>query len=285
VGPEILTAPDLTYAASFALINTELLALVNLRTNTLDVHRIPEGGSCVLQRVGQLSLPFSQTGIPSLSASFQPVHPYPPLYSSRRCLPFHPSPDACLVGLTAIAAAQDGTMTFYWLAIRPDYLCSIADAKQDSDSDRPTSWETWSLRTACCFEIEHLLAAPIPAGARWLVDSQSLVVREFGLSRSRKIQADQRTHYGGIVDNNVPREEHQDVFASQLPYCDVEVRMGEKKYQSVIADYEWVVGMNDEVRSAPLYNSSMTSHSYNAGWWFFRNDTLYRYPSCRIDSY
>ena len=138
-------------------------------------------------------------------------------------------------------------MSFYWLVIRPDHLCSIAEAKRDSDSDRPTSWETWSLRTACCFEIEHLLAAPIPAGARWLIDSQHLVVREFGLSRSRGIQADQRTHYDGV-----PREKHQDVFASQLPYCDVEVRMGGKKYQSVIANYEWVVGMNDEVRSAPL---------------------------------
>jgi hypothetical protein len=143
-------------------------------------------------------------------------------------------------------------MAFYWLAIRPDYLCSIAEAERDSGSDRLTSWETWSLRTACCFEIEHPLAAPIPAGARWLVDSQSLFVREFGLSRTRRKQADQMTDYDGVVDDVVCENLH-DVFASKLPYCDVKVRMGEKKYQSVIADYEWVVGMNDDgVRSASL---------------------------------
>jgi hypothetical protein len=138
-------------------------------------------------------------------------------------------------------------MAFYWLAIRPDYLCSVAGEKQDSGSDRPTSWETWSIRTACCFEIEHPLAAPIPAGARWLVDSQPLVVREFGLSRTRRFQADQTTDYDDVVDD-VVREKPQSVFGSKMPYCDVKVRMGEKKYQSVIADYEWVVGMNDEVR-------------------------------------
>jgi len=80
----------------------------------------------------------------------------------------------------------------------------------------------------------------IPAGARWLIDSQPLVVREFGLSRLGGVQADQRTHYDGVL-----REKLQDVSASQLTYCDVKACMGEKKYQSVIADYEWIVGIND----------------------------------------
>lgn len=255
--------------------------LVNLQVNTLDVHRILEGGSsCILQRVGQLSLPFSfsQTGLPYLSASFQPAHASPSLYSSHsRCLPFHPSPDACLVGLTAVAAADDGPVTLYWLAIRPDYLRSIAEtAKRDSGcSDSPTSWETWSLRTAYYFEIERSLNAPIPAGARWLVDLQPLVVREFGLSQSRRIQADQRTHYDGVIGDVVLREKLQGDSASQLPYCDVKVRMGEKKYQSVMADYEWVVGVNDGVRSAPLYTLSVISHSYYAGRRHVLEDTSY----------
>jgi hypothetical protein len=254
VEPQILTAPDLTYAASFALLNTELLTLLNLQTNTLDIHRIPEGSSCVLQRVGQLSLPFSQPVVPFCSATFQQAQACPPSYSSRpRYLPFFLSPDSCLVGLTVIAAAKDGTMTFYWFGIRPDYLSSIPETKRDSSSsDRPTPWETWSLRTAGCFEIEHSLAAPIPAGARWLMDSQSLVVREF-LSQSKKIRTDQKTHNDGVADDVVRRETPRDVFASQpqLPYCDVKARMGEK-YQSVIADYEWVVGMSYGVRTAPL---------------------------------
>ncbi len=251
---QILTAPDLTYASSFTLLNTELLALVNLQTNTVDIHRISEGSSYVLQMVGRLSLPFSQTGVPSLSATFQLEQANQPSHSPRpRCLPFHPSPDACLIGLTVIATAKDATMTFYWLAFRPDYLYSISEAKRDSSiTDGPTPWETWSLRTARCFEIEHPFAAPIPAGARWLVDSdsQSLVVREFGLSRSRR--AEQRTLDDDAVDDVMPREKLRDVFASKLPYCDIKARMGEKKYQSVIADYEWVVGMRDEVRTAPL---------------------------------
>lgn len=242
----ILTAPDLTYAASFALLNTELFALLNLQANTLDIHRIPEGSSCVLQRVGQLSLPFSQPLIPLCSAAFQQAQACPSSHLSRpRCLPFYLSPDACLVGLTVIAMAKDDTMTFYWFGIRPDFLSSIPDeTKRDSSSsDRPTPWETWSLRTAGCFEIEHSLAAPIPAGARWLIDSQSLVVREFGPSRSKK--TDQKTRNDDVADDIVRRETPQDVFASQpqLPYCDVKARMGEK-YQSVIADYEWVVGMS-----------------------------------------
>lgn len=232
------------YAASFALLNTELLGLLNLQTNTLDIHRIPEGSSCVLQRVGQLSLPFSPV-IPFCSATFRHARACQPSYSRPRYLPFYLSPDACLVGLTVIAPAKDGTMAFYWFGIRPDYLSSIPEKRS---SDRPTPWETWSLRTAGCFEIEHPLAAPIPAGARWLMDSQSLIVREFGLSRSKKII----TKNNGGVDDDVARHKTpQEVFASQpqLPYCDVKARMGEK-YRSVIADYEWVVGMSDRVRMA-----------------------------------
>ena len=225
-----------------------------MQTNTLEVHRIPEGGSCILQRVGQLSLPFSfsQTGLPYFSASFHPAQANPPLYSRSRCLPFHPSPDDCLIGLTAVAAVQDGPVTLYWLAIRPDYLCSIAETKRDSGSlaDGPTSWETWSVRTACCFEIKHSMST-IPAGARWLIDSQPLVVREFGLSRSRGVQAEQKTHHDGVIDEVVLREKLQGVSASQIPYCDVSVCMGEKKYQSLIADYEWIIGINDGVRSTP----------------------------------
>lgn len=91
----------------------------------------------------------------------------------------------------------------------------------------------------------------IPAGARWLIDSQPLVVREFGLSRSRGVQADQKTYHDGVIDEVGLREKLQGVSASQIPYCDVNVCMGEKKYQSVIADYEWIIGINDGVRSTP----------------------------------
>jgi hypothetical protein len=42
--PQILTAPDLTYASSFALIDAEVLALVNIQTNTLDIHRLVGAG-------------------------------------------------------------------------------------------------------------------------------------------------------------------------------------------------------------------------------------------------
>ena len=259
--PQILTAPDLTYAASFALLNTKLLALLNLQANTIDIHRIPEGSGCVLQRVGQLSLPFSQPVIPLRSATFQQTQVCTPSYSSRPgYLPFYLSPDACLVGLTVIAAAKDGTMTSYWFGIRPDF----PETKRDSSAlDCPTPWEMWSLRTAGRFEIEHPLAAPIPAGARWLMDSQSLVVRDFGLSQSKKIRTDQNSHAnGGVADGVVRRETPQDVFASQpqLPYCDVKARMG-KKYQSVIADYEWVVGMSNGVRTVPLC-TIIKSYSY-----------------------
>jgi len=159
-------------------------------------------------------------------------------------------------------------MTFYWLAIRPDYLSSIETKRDSSSSDRPTPWESWSTRTACCFEIEHPLAAPMPAGTRWLVDSQPFVVREFGLSQRRKIREDQKTHNDGIDDDVVRhgREKLQDVFASQpqLPYSDFKTRMGEKNYQSVIADYEWVVGMGYGVRTAPLY-AIIISYSYRTG--------------------
>jgi hypothetical protein len=255
VGPQILTAPDLTYAASFALLNAKLIALLNLQTNTLDIHRIPESNSCVLQRIAQLFLPVSQPAIPFCSATFLQAQACTPSYSSRpRCLPFYLSPDACLLGLTVIGTAKDGTMTFHWIGIRADYLSSIPETRRDSSSsDPPTPWETWSLLTAGCFEINHPLAAPIPAGARWLLDSQPLVVREFGLSRSKKITADQKTHNDGVADDVARRETPRDIFDSQpqLPYCDVKARMGEK-YQSVIADYEWVVGMSVGVRTAHL---------------------------------
>jgi hypothetical protein len=237
-----------------------------------------------LQRVGQLSLPFSQPVIPFCSAAFQQAQACPPSYSSRpRCLPFYLSPDACLVGLTVIAAAKDGMMTFYWFGIRPDYLSSIPE-RDSSFSDGPTPWETWSPRTAGCFEIEHSLAAPIPAGARWLMGSQSLVVREFGLSRSKKIGLDQKTRNDGVADDVVRHETPQDIFASQpqLPYCDVKARMGEK-YQSVIADYEWVVGMSGAVRTAPLC-TIIISHTYATERQLFQDDRSHRYPSHRINS-
>ena len=243
---QILTAPDLTYASSFALIDAKVLALVNLQTNTLDVHRLVCGKK--LHRVRQLSLPIPRTGgVQPLSASFRLSQTCLAMSSSRsRYLPFRPSPDACLVGLTALLATPNGAMTFYWLTMRRDYLCSDLDCVVSSPRG-PTSWETWSRRTACCVEMERPLIAPIPAGARWLVYSQPLVVREFGLSR-----ADRRAHRpghdedarGGGVD---VRKALQDVFASQLPCCDI-VSVGESKYQSISADYEWVVGMNEEVR-------------------------------------
>jgi hypothetical protein len=96
--------------------------------------------------------------------------------------------------------------------------------------------------------------------------SQSLVVREFGLSRSKKIRTDQKTRNDGVADDVVRRETPQDVFASQpqLPYCDVKARMGEK-YQSVIADYEWVVGMSGGVRNcAPMYDHDISLIPYRA---------------------
>lgn len=150
-----------------------------------------------------------------------------------------------------MAMDKDRAMTFYWLAIRTDYLCSITATNRDSDAAGlgPTSWETWSHRTACCIKIEDLLATPTPAGARWLLHSQPLVIREFGLSRSGRIDGDRRTHHDQVIDKAVLREALQDAFASQLPYCDITVSMGERKYQSVIADYEWVVGLNFEMRS------------------------------------
>jgi hypothetical protein len=144
-------------------------------------------------------------------------------------------------------------MTFNWLAMRRDYLCSIADTTRDSDE--PTPWEKWSVRTACCVEIEHLLAAPTPAGARWIVHSQPLVVREFGLSCSQRIRAN-RTHLDEDESDVVLRGALQDIFASQLPYCDI-ISVGERRYQSVTADYEWVVGINEEVCSIPSYLPSM----------------------------
>jgi len=181
--------------------------------------------------------------------SFRLAQACPPPCRSHpqlECLPFYPSPDARLVGLTVIGAAKDGTMGFYWLAIRADYLCSIAEGKHDSDAGGPTSWDTWSRRTACCIEIEHQLAAPTPAGARWLLHAQPLVVREFGLSRPGRIDDDRGTHHEQSIGKAVLREALHDAFASQLPYCDITVSMGERNYHSVIADYEWVVGMNHE---------------------------------------
>lgn len=282
--PQILTAPDLTYAASFALLNTGLLALLNLPAKTLDIHSIQEDSSCVLQRVGQLSLPFTQPVIPFCSATFQQAQTCPPSYTSHpRCLPFYLSPDACLIGLTVIAAAKDGTMAFYWFGIRLDYLSSIPETKRESSSsDPPTPWETWSLRTAGCFEIEHPLAAPIPAGARWLMDTQSLIVREFGLSRSNKIRIDQKTQNDDVADDVVRPQTPQDAFASQpqLPYYDVKARMGER-YQSVIADYEWVVGMNNGVRTVPLC-TTIVSYPYATERRLLQD--AHRYPSYRVDS-
>jgi hypothetical protein len=187
-------------------------------------------------------------------------------FSQSQCLPFRPSPDACLVGLTAVLAAQDGTITFNWLAIRRDYLCSVADTTCDSDG--PTPWETWSVRNACCFEIEHSLAAPIPAGARWLVHSQPPTVRECDLSYLRTIQANQRSHHDGDVGDVVPHRTLLDVFASQLPYCDI-ISVGERRYQSLTADYEWVVGINEEVRYILQCTPSMIPRSNYTGRWTF----------------
>ncbi|KAN0135795.1 hypothetical protein V8E53_006247 [Lactarius tabidus] len=232
----ILTAPDLIYASSFVLINEEMLGLVNIRTNTLEIHRLVGGaGGKKLHRVRQLCLPIPRTsGEPICSASFRLSQASPTMSSSRsRYLPFRPSPDACLVGLTAVLhTPTNGAMKLYWLTMRRDYLCS--------DLERgcgPTPWEMWSRRTACCVEMEHPLMAPmhwpIPAGARWLVYSQPLVVREFGLSRAAHPGEDAR------------HKALQDVFASQLPCCDI-VSVGESKYQSISADYEWIVGMNEE---------------------------------------
>ncbi|KAF8263314.1 hypothetical protein EI94DRAFT_1741192 [Lactarius quietus] len=237
----ILTAPDLTYASSFALIDAEVLALVNLQTNTLDIHRLVDGKK--LHRVRQLSLPIPRAvGVPISSASFRLSQARLTMSSSRsRYLPFRPSPDACLVGLTATLGTPNGAMTFYWLTMRRDYICSTNDLKCISSARGPTPWETWSRRTACCVEMELPLIAPIPAGARWLVYSQPLVVREFGLSP----RADRRAHPGEDARGVGVRKTLQDIFAAQLPCCNI-VSVGESKYQSISADYEWVVGMNEE---------------------------------------
>lgn len=275
--------------------------LFNLQTNSLDVHRIVDSPGCATQRVGTLSLPFSGTNIPSVTAYFRLAPAHLTSFSSRpQCLPFHPSADARLVGLTVIARDKDGGMEFYWLAIRTDYLCSIAAATKRDRSEAgglgPTSWKTWSDRTACCIEIEDLSGTPTPAGARWLLQSQPLVVREFGLlSRSGRIDGDagdRRTQRDQVIDKAVLREAFQDAFASRLPYCDITVSMGERKYQSVIADHEWVVGLNYEVRHArastlilSAAQKSLCSHRDDdalAGRRFLRNDTPYGYPSCHI---
>jgi hypothetical protein len=172
---------------------------------------------------------------------------HPSIFSSHSpSLPFRPSPDACLVGLTAVLVSKDGDKTFNWLAMRRDYLCSVADTTIDSDGP-PTPWETWSERTACCVEIEHSLAAPVAAGTRWLVYSQPLVAREFGLSHLERVQANQWSHHDGDVGDD-PRQELQDIFASQLPHCEI-VSIRERRYQSLTADYEWVVGIDEEVGS------------------------------------
>jgi len=263
----------------------------DLKTNTLDIHHIHDGTSCALRRVGQLSLPFPQTGTSLLSASFQLARarlPTCPSHPPTRCLPFYPSPDACLLGLTLIVTAQDGTMAFYWLAIRPDCLSSAtAETKCDSSSDRrPTPWETWSLHAACCVEIEHPLVAPTPAGARWLVHSEPLSVREMGRSRSQS----QRDHHDQAVGDADVLFRHgpKDSFPSHLPYRDIPVSMGERKYESVIADYEWVVGMRHEVRFAFQWtlrvNDVLPTRTLNAGRRFFPGVTSPRYPSRRIDS-
>jgi hypothetical protein len=218
-----------------------MLGLVNIQTSTLEIHRLVGGaGSKKLHKVRQLCLPIPRTsGEPLSSASFRLSQACLTMSSSRsRYLPFRPSPDACLVGLTAVLQTPTGALKFYWLTMRRDYLCS------DLDSGRgQTPWETWSRRMACCVEMERPLMAPIhwpiPAGARWLVYSQPLVVREFGLSR-----ADRRTAHP-VEDSR--HKALQDVFASQLPCCDI-VSVGESKYQSISADYEWVVGLNEEVR-------------------------------------
>ena len=159
--------------------------------------------------------------------------------SRSRYLPFRPSPDACLVGLTAILQnPTTGAVKSYWLAMRRDYLCFDLERGRG-----PTPWEKWSRRAAYCVEMERpSMMAPIPAGARWLVYSQPLVVREFGLLS----RADRRAAAAG-PDGEDARKALQDVFASQLPSCDI-VSLGESKYQSISADYEWVVGMNEEVR-------------------------------------
>ncbi|KAH9012206.1 hypothetical protein EDB84DRAFT_1536677 [Lactarius hengduanensis] len=234
----VLTAPDLTYASSFALIDAELLVLVNLQTDTLDIHRLVGGKK--LLRVRQLCLPIPRAGAHPLSTSFRLsqacLTTSPSSRSRSRCLPFRPSPDACLVGLSAQMATQNGAMTSYWLTMRRDYLSSDL-----SSGCGPTSWETWSTRMACCVEMERPLIAPIPAGSRWLVYSQPLVVREFG----GRLRADRRTHPGEDARGAGVREALQDVLASQLPCCDI-ISVGESKYQSISADYEWVVGMNEE---------------------------------------
>ena len=98
-----------------------------------------------------------------------------------------------------------------------------------------------------------------------MLHSQPLVVRDFSLSRSKRIDGDRRAHHEQVVDKAVLREALQDAFASQLPYCDITVSMGGRKYQSVIADYEWVVGVNNEVRSACastlIYRRRSTAHT------------------------
>lgn len=216
-----------------------MLGLVNLQTSTLEVHRLVGGKK--LHRVRQLCLPIPRTsGEPISSASFRLSQACLPMSSSRsRYLPFRPSPDACLVGLTAILQnPTTGTVKSYWLTIRRDCLCSDLERGRG-----PTPWEKWSRRAACCVEMERpSMMAPIPAGARWLVYSQPLVVREFGLL-SRANQRATTAHPAG----EDARKALQDVFASQLPCCDI-VSLGESKYQSISADYEWVVGMNEEVR-------------------------------------
>jgi len=129
------------YVASFSLIDREFLALVNLQTNTLDIHHIHDGASCPLQTVGQLSLPFSQTGIPLLSTSFRLARTRFPTFPSRpltQCLPFHPSSqaDPCLLELTVIVTAQDGTMTSRWRTIWPDCLLQRRSVIQVWTADR-----------------------------------------------------------------------------------------------------------------------------------------------------
>ncbi|KAI0261874.1 hypothetical protein BC834DRAFT_972445 [Gloeopeniophorella convolvens] len=238
----VLAAPDLTFAPSFALLNTDILALVNLQSNTLDIHRIVDGNHRSLQLVRQLLLPPLLPSFQPLSASFSLAQTRSSVRPTRpRCLPFYPSPDACFVGLSVVLIHDEGNIATYWLAIRRDYLWAQAHIKCGSDGLLP--WNEWGPYASCCMDIDRPLSAPIPAGARWLVHSQSLIVREFGLSRSRRVQADREVAEGpgepilpGVLE---------DVFASQLPSCDI-TSVGDRKYQSVTADHEWVVGMNEE---------------------------------------
>jgi hypothetical protein len=134
-------------------------------------------------------------------------------------------------------------MTFYWLTMRRDYLCSdLAELRARADAVGNVEQTDGVLRRN-------------GASVNGAPHSRRSALARVLTARSSSVSLAYRVRIGGHTPpwrRRTPEPDDvqsasQDVFASQLPCCDI-VSVGESKYQSISADYEWVVGMNEEVR-------------------------------------